>query len=86
MNNTTSRPYFLPIANGNKTITISYFTMSDLLFREQRHERSAISQAAKTNLFFLSINDRLPIRRKAAQYGSYGPDSMATKNVSYDPN
>jgi hypothetical protein len=82
MNNTTSRPYFLPSANGNKTTLISYFVMSDLLFREQRHERSTISRAAKTNLLFPPITDRLPIRRKAAQYDSYGPDSMAAKNGS----
>jgi hypothetical protein len=86
MNNTTSRLYFLSSANGNRTMMISYFTMSDLLFHEQRHQRSAISRAAKIDLLFQPINDRLPIRRKAAQYGSYGLDSMAAKNGSYSPN
>jgi hypothetical protein len=57
MNNTTSGLYFQPSANVNRMTAISYFAMTDLLFRKQRHGRSAISRAAKTDILFLPMND-----------------------------
>jgi hypothetical protein len=57
MNNTTSGLYFQPSANGNRMTAISYFAMTDLLFRKQRHGRFAISRAAKTDILFLPMND-----------------------------